>query len=134
MTSSDNSEHHGQCLCGAVRVTVRGPLEDPSACHCGQCRRWTGHVWADVTIPDDRLTIEGGESLRWFRSSEEAERGFCAACGSSMFWRGIDSGRTAVGMGCFEAPTGTRLTRHIYTADKGDYYDIADGLPQRSAG
>jgi hypothetical protein len=33
-------------------------------------------------------------------------------------------------MGAFDAPTGTRLERHIFTADKGDYYDIADGLPQ----
>ncbi|GGH27758.1 hypothetical protein SAMN05444007_104132 [Cribrihabitans marinus] len=23
-----------------------------------------------------------------------------------------------------------RLQKHIFTADKGDYYDIADGVPQ----
>ncbi len=33
-------------------------------------------------------------------------------------------------MGAFEQPTGTRLGIHIFVADKGDYYDIADGLPQ----
>ena len=27
-------------------------------------------------------------------------------------------------------PTGTQLDIHIFTADKGDYYEIADGLPQ----
>ncbi len=32
-------------------------------------------------------------------------------------------------MGAFTAPTGTNLAGHIYVADKGDYYDIADGLP-----
>ena len=33
-------------------------------------------------------------------------------------------------MGAFEKPTGTRLHMHIFVDDKGDYYDIADGLPQ----
>ena len=33
-------------------------------------------------------------------------------------------------MGAFDAPTDTKLTIHIFVADKGDYYDIADGLPQ----
>jgi hypothetical protein len=33
-------------------------------------------------------------------------------------------------MGAFDGPTGTKLSMHIFVADKGDYYDIADGLPQ----
>jgi hypothetical protein len=35
-------------------------------------------------------------------------------------------------MGAFDAPTGTRLEKHIFVADKGDYYDIGDGLPQNA--
>ena len=38
----------------------------------------------------------------------------------------------AVAMGAFETPTGTHLAKHIFVADKGDYYDIADGLPQNA--
>lgn len=33
-------------------------------------------------------------------------------------------------MAAFDSPTDTRLRIHIHVADKGDYYDIADGLPQ----
>ncbi len=33
-------------------------------------------------------------------------------------------------MGAFDTPTGTHLTKHIFVADKGDYYEISDGLPQ----
>ena len=128
--SSDNSERRARCLCVAVRVTIRGPLDDIAACHCGQCRRWSGHVWAAVPVADDRLTIEGADHVRWFRSSDKAERGFCAICGSSMFWRAIGRGDTDVALGCIEPPTGLRLQRHIWVGDKGDYYDIADGLPQ----
>jgi hypothetical protein len=34
-------------------------------------------------------------------------------------------------MGAFDAPTNTRLDRHIFVTDKGDCYDITDGLPQK---
>lgn len=134
--SSETSDRHAACLCGAVRVTLRGPLSDAAACHCGQCRRWSGHVWAAVPVPDDRLTIEGAEHVRWYRSSDKAERGFCATCGSSMFWRAFGRGNTDVALGCIGAPTGLWLDRHIWAGDKGDYYDIGDGLPQlpRSSG
>jgi hypothetical protein len=33
-------------------------------------------------------------------------------------------------MGAFERPTNTKLRIHIFVADKGDYYDIGDGVPQ----
>ena len=33
-------------------------------------------------------------------------------------------------MGVFDDPTGTSLCMHIFVSEKGDYYDIADGLPQ----
>lgn len=71
-----------------------------------------------------------GEALRWYRSSDQAERGFCAVCGSSLFWRRIGSDRVDAALGCLDAPKGLTLERHIFTAFKGDYYQIADGLPQ----
>ncbi len=37
---------------------------------------------------------------------------------------------TAVSMGAFDGPTGTRLVKHTFVGDKGDYYDIADGVEQ----
>ena len=33
-------------------------------------------------------------------------------------------------MGCIDEPTGLALERHIFVAEKGDYYDLRDGLPQ----
>lgn len=116
----------GGCLCGAVRYTLHEPAEGVVACHCSQCRRWSGHVWAGLEA--GRVDIEG--PVTWYRSSETAERGFCPACGSSLFWRSDATGDTEISAGTLDPPTAMRLLRHVWVGDKGDYHDIADGRPQ----
>ena len=37
---------------------------------------------------------------------------------------------TSVALGAIDGPTGLALERHIFVADKGEYYEIGDGLPQ----
>ncbi len=37
----------------------------------------------------------------------------------------------AISAGSLDAPTGVVLEKHIFVAEKGDYYPIADGLPQK---
>ncbi len=117
----------GGCLCGAVRFVVDGPLRPVVACHCIQCRKTSGHYVAATSAPRDGVRIEG--EVRWFQSSDTARRGFCPVCGSSLFWDGPGS-HLSIHAGALEAPTGLRLAGHIYCADKGDYYDITDDLPQ----
>lgn len=122
--------HRGSCVCGTVTFEVAGELPPPDACHCSKCRKHSGHYFASTDVPRSAVTIRGEESVRWYRSSEKARRGFCAACGSSLFWDPLDRDWIGIAMGAFDTPTDTRLGIHIFVADKGDYYDIADGLPQ----
>ena len=122
--------HTGACLCGAVRFEVSTELAPPDACHCSQCRKQSGHFWVSTEVPREALTLHGEERLTWFTASDKARRGFCATCGSFLFWDPIGRGKIGIAMGAFDAPTNTKLALHIFVADKGDYYDIADGLPQ----
>lgn len=124
------SDFTGRCLCGAVAFKGRWGGEPPSACHCSQCRRWSGHVWAGT----DGMDMAIGGPVKWFRSSDKAERGFCPECGSSLFWRRLGSEGIAVACGAVDSPTGLILASHIHVDDKGDYYDIGDGLPQEPQG
>ena len=83
-TEFTRTEFTGHCLCGAIRF--RGTYDDShdlQACHCSQCRRWSGHVWAAI-LPSS-LEISGNP--KWYRASDFARRGFCADCGSSLFWQ-----------------------------------------------
>ena len=123
--------HKGSCLCGAVSFEVAGELPGPDACHCPSCRKWSGHYFASTDVKRSALTIHGERHVTWYQSSEKVRRGFCHTCGSSLFWDPpADRDWIGVAMGAFEPPTDTRLRIHIFVADKGDYYDIADGVPQ----
>jgi len=122
--------HKGSCLCGAVTFEVAGELKAPDACHCTQCRKQSGHYWASTNVQRGDLKLEGADNITWFRSSEKVRRGFCSVCGSVLFWDPIHHPVIGVAMGAFEKPTGTHLEMHIFVAEKGDYYEIADGLPQ----
>jgi hypothetical protein len=124
--------HKGSCLCGAVSFEVAGNLSGPDACHCNQCRRQSGHFWASTDVPRAALTVQGANAITWFRSSEKVRRGFCSTCGSVLFWDPVEKDWLGVAMGAFDPPTGTRLAMHIFVAEKGDYYDIVDGLPQNA--
>ncbi|MFT6090377.1 MAG: hypothetical protein ACJAWM_000073 [Sulfitobacter sp.] len=77
---------------------------------------------------DDGLKISG--SPKWYTSSPGVRRGFCPTCGSFLFWKSDANPDTGVSLGAVDGPTGLHLTRHIFVADKGDYYDIIDGVPQ----
>ena len=126
--------HRGSCLCGAVTFEVAGDLPAADACHCSKCRKWSGHFSAGTDVPRSSLTIHGGDRVTWFHSSEKVRRGFCSTCGSSLFFDPVDKGThdwIGVSLGAFDTPTNTRTRIHIFVANKGDYYDIADdGVPQ----
>jgi hypothetical protein len=123
----------GSCLCGAVTFDVTGPHSPIEVCHCVQCRKWTGHFFANIEVPRDSLEVHGEDHIRWYQSSAKVRRGFCATCGSTLFFDPIDKVKhnwIGIAMGALDTPTGARIALHIFTAEKGDYYEIPDDEPQ----
>ena len=122
--------YRGACECGAVAYEAEAARRDVTVCHCGQCLRTSGHAWASVSVPADSLEVTGAESLTWYHSSDIAQPGFCKHCGSSLFFERIGKNRTAIGAGTLHQPTGLTTGKHIFIADKGDYYEITCPAPQ----
>jgi hypothetical protein len=76
--------------------------------------------------------VKGDDKVRWY-STQKVRRGFCSICGSSLFFDPLDQHKNdwiGVALGAIHGATNTTLKIHIFVADKGDYYSIADGLPQ----
>ncbi|EAQ08083.1 hypothetical protein SKA53_10174 [Yoonia vestfoldensis SKA53] len=81
-----------------------------------------------MQVPDADLSVTG--EVRWYAATPAARRGFCPTCGSFLFWKGHDDPDTGIALGALDGPTGLTLARHIFVADKGDYYEIHGGVPQ----
>jgi len=121
----------GRCLCGAVRFEVHAPLRDVVLCHCGECRRWGGHVTAMTAAQAGQLRFTADSGLRWIdspQSAAHARRGFCGECGSSLFWDAPDRETISIAAGALDEPTGLRTTSQICTNDAADYYEIDTAL------
>lgn len=121
----------GKCECGAVEFQVPEVRDSITVCHCNQCRRTSGHLWASTVAPASSVKFIKDEGLTWYNSSDFAERGFCKCCGSSLFYRlDSDPDRLAISAGCLDNPDGMSITKHIFVKDKACYYEITDGAEQ----
>ncbi|MGZ9809645.1 GFA family protein [Pseudoroseicyclus sp. H15] len=94
----------GGCQCGAVRYRVTALTDNAHICHCRMCQKATGNLFAPlISAADGALTFTRGTPAT-FRSSDHATRGFCAACGTPLFY-GYDEGRGfSLMMGTFDDP------------------------------
>jgi len=124
----------GGCDCGRVRFAVPRVRETVTVCHCSQCRRTSGHLWASTHAPFDTLRFVTDEGLAWYESSEVARRGFCRFCGASLFYRMNGEDGIGIAAGCLDDTRGLRIGKHIFAADKASYYEIPDGVPVFDAG
>jgi hypothetical protein len=123
----------GSCLCGAVAYAVTGELRDVINCHCGRCRRFTGHHMAATSVAVTDIEIEDAEGqLTWFEPVDEAAYGFCGRCGSSLFWQGASTPeRLSICAGSIDPPTGLRTTEAWWVSEAGDYHE-RPALPERA--
>jgi len=122
-----DNEHSGQCHCGAVTYRARG-LRDLWYCHCYQCRRLTGHVMAACWTQRDKLDVSG--KVVWTPVSEHSSHGFCGNCHSPLFWSNSTRNSISVLGGSLNDSKGITACGHLFVSEKGDYYEITDGLPQ----
>lgn len=122
---------HGSCLCGANRFSLPAPSGGVGACHCSQCRKFSGHYTASFDADEATLDWQA-QSTREFTLPRGGRQGFCTDCGCRLYFRSA-SGGFSIEAGSIDGPTGLRLESHIFVADKGDYYQLDDGLPQYAA-
>ncbi|HEV7345174.1 MAG TPA: GFA family protein [Devosia sp.] len=76
------------CACGAVRLSINGPVVSMLMCSCLDCQRATGSGHASVAIvPAPAFTMEG-DPKSFARSSDSGAtftRHFCGECGTPLF-------------------------------------------------
>ncbi|MCU0072436.1 GFA family protein [Pseudomonas koreensis] len=97
----------GGCLCGEVRIEASGRPYRVGVCHCLDCRKHHGALFAASAIfPEDAVTISG-------ETHDYAGRHFCPRCGSSVFGRSGDE--VEVNLGALDAPDQFQPTYELWT-------------------
>ena len=122
-----DSVHTGQCLCGGVKYSAVN-LSDIWYCHCKQCQHLTGLYIAAAGAQREDIAITG--NVNWLPISERSKSGHCADCGSYLFWNAVGFDTISILAGSLNDSAGLAVKGHIFVSEKGDYYDITDGLPQ----
>jgi hypothetical protein len=125
--------HRGSCLCGSVRYEIDGEIGPLVFCHCRNCRKANASAFnsaAPVATDNFRL-VSGREALGEFESSPGVYRVFCRGCGAPLFSRRTAMPETLrLRIGTLDTPFPGKPTAHIFTAEKAEWLEICDDLPQ----
>ncbi len=119
------THREGTCLCGKVKIDAREASNEVGACHCGSCRRWGGGPFIELNC-GTQVTITGEEHVTRYRSSEWAERGFCSACGTHLFYHLTGPGQYMIPVGVFTTDDNLKFESQVFIEEKPGYYQFAN--------
>jgi hypothetical protein len=92
----------GGCQCGAVRYRLDAVPSGTHVCHCRMCQKASGGPFAAAVLTSSFTVTRGTISV--FKSSEIAERGFCARCGTPLTYRSLPGNFVTVTLGSLDNP------------------------------
>jgi len=118
------------CLCGGIQLRTHGYHRGVKNCHCIQCMKTHGHYAAYTNVQEQNVRFSKKRTLKWFRSSKRAKRGFCRKCGASLFFKLIGSNNISIAAGMFNGPTKLKTKMNIFVKGKLDYYKLDNHLPK----
>lgn len=125
-----NTQIDGGCLCGAVRFRADGPPAYVNFCHCRMCQKASGApMMAWATFPKAKVAFAGKEP-KMRKSSDIAERGFCAECGSAMVWQRAGAETMDLAVASFDEPNTVAPSEHIWTESRVRWLTLTDHLPR----
>ena len=119
-----------KCLCGRIKIKIKGKLRDVINCHCSQCMRFHGNYGAYTNCSEDDIEFISKTTLKWHNSSNYAKRGFCSKCGASMFYKRNKNKNISIAAGMFGNPTRLKTSFNIFTKAKLDFYKLDLKLPK----
>lgn len=124
----------GSCLCGGIQFRCETPSLWCAHCHCSLCRRAHGTAFVTwVGIDEKKFTLISKDTLCWYRSSSDSERGFCATCGSTLFFRSERwPGEIHVARANIDSEIDLEPSAHAYWNGHVDWFECKDELPKKS--
>lgn len=121
----------GGCQCGAVRYRFVPEAGSAHVCHCRMCQKAVGGFYAPwVGAGSESFAITRG-TISWFASSDEAKRGFCAACGTPLCFAHVDDKWLSVTIGSLDDPEACPPVDQHGVESRLSFANGIGGLPDR---
>jgi len=89
-----------------------------------------GNFAAYTAIRDSNVKFLSKKTLKWFKSSKKAQRGFCKKCGASIFFKMNKSPIISISAGVFDKSLKLKTIRNIFTKNKLKYYSLDSSIPK----
>ena len=124
------SSLNASCLCGSIKFRTQGYHRNVQNCHCIQCMKTHGHHAAYTNVEERNVKFLKKRTLKWFKSSKRAKRGFCNKCGASLFFKIIGTKTISIAAGMFNRPVKLKTTMNIFVKGKSDYYKLDSRMPK----
>ena len=124
----------GGCQCGAVRYVLAAAPKATSICHCRMCQKAGGAPFmAFAGVKNADLAFTRGAPAK-YASSEIAERGFCAACGTPLTYQMKGSKRISVTIGSLDNPAIFGPAEQLGVESRLPWLATLANLPERTTG
>lgn len=121
----------GGCQCGNIRYVVVGEPVLAAICHCSMCRKsHSAPAVAWAIFPDSQLEFTKTPP-KLYKSSVDAQRGFCPECGTQIsFTASFLPGLVDIAIGSLDAPESIKPTLHYWHSKHLSWAGFSDDLPR----
>ena len=92
--------------------------------------RTHGNFAAYTRVDDSNLKFHSKKTLKWFKSSKRAQRGFCSRCGASVFFKVNKSKTISISAGMFDKSLKVKTNKNIFVKNRLKYYKLDQSIPK----
>lgn len=120
------------CSCGQLRIEVQGEPRGIGLCHCLECQRRTGSVFAALAAFRAPYKVFG-RATEYVRAGDQGARfrfRFCPVCGSTVFHteEGYEHASIAIAIGAFGDPTFPPPQVSVYDCRRHPWVQLPPGV------
>lgn len=124
--------YKGSCLCGRVKIELRGSIKDIIHCHCSLCRKNSGTAYATNGFINakDFSIVEGQDCINYFEFKPGKKRHFCSHCASPIYSSNSENPEQfRLRLGILDSDIEERPISHNFVSSKANWDELDAKLP-----
>ncbi len=124
----------GGCQCGAVRYELTVRPDKPCICHCRMCQKQFGNFFGSFAGVDLQYFKLLRGQIKYFKSSDHGERGFCGDCSTPLAYRSLESGNVSVSIGSLDRHSEMQPVVQYGVEAREPWFALLANLPASETG